>query len=346
MSHSETVKDAVDVVLTWVDGNDPAHRAKMQKYRSGSAHTEATSTTRFDSSGEIYFAVASVLKNLPFVRTIWIVTDAQVPSQLQNFAAAGLCSADKIKVVDHKVILGDCADALPTFNSLTIEAALWRIPGLSNRYIYMNDDFMVLQPLTEDYFFDGNTPVIRGERFKPDHKRFRIKLRRFLRGITGRTPNTRPSYRISQERGAIETGETGDFIHVGHWPHPQLRDAQAEFHESHPEVLARQVRHRFRSVEQYNPVSLTNHLVAHGELGPAPKTAYIKPSSLARTKKATEGFFEVSCVFGCIQSLDEIDPDIRAELLTGLKHLMGKYLPVDIPVGPRENREDHTRSDT
>ncbi len=32
------------------------------------------------------------------------------------------------------------------------------------------------------------------------------------------------------------------------------------YYDAHPEVLERQVSYRFRSVEQYLPVSLANHL--------------------------------------------------------------------------------------
>ena len=38
----------IDAVVTWVDGADPAHRAKIRAHRPDGYHEEASSPTRFD----------------------------------------------------------------------------------------------------------------------------------------------------------------------------------------------------------------------------------------------------------------------------------------------------------
>lgn len=65
---------------------------------------------------------------------------------------------DKIHVVLHEDIIP--AELLPTFNSSTIECFYHNIIGLSDRFIYGNDDMFVLNSCTETDFFDGFTPKI------------------------------------------------------------------------------------------------------------------------------------------------------------------------------------------
>src|SRR5699024_10503723 len=82
-----------------------------------------------------------------FVRHVYIVTDRQVPDWLRK--------NKKVTVVDHKEIFPDLND-LPTFNSHAIEACLHRIPGLSSRFLYMNDDFLFARATTIYKFFTSN----------------------------------------------------------------------------------------------------------------------------------------------------------------------------------------------
>jgi Stealth protein CR2, conserved region 2/Stealth protein CR1, conserved region 1 len=75
---------AIDVVIAWVDGRDPKHRAKRKKYVAdpgGDAKPErvATDERRFSDNDEIRFCLRSIRNYAPWVRTIWLVTDDQVP---------------------------------------------------------------------------------------------------------------------------------------------------------------------------------------------------------------------------------------------------------------------------
>ena len=71
-----------DAVIAWVDGNDPKHLFKKAQALKALGLISAldlngTKATRFANNGEIYYCVASILKYAPFVRRIYIVTDAQ-----------------------------------------------------------------------------------------------------------------------------------------------------------------------------------------------------------------------------------------------------------------------------
>ena len=136
----------LDIVIAWVDGNDVELKRKRHQYLTGGDASDAVSDTRFASNDEIYYNIASILKYVPFCRHIFIVTDNQQPEFLNEFATQGLCDANKIRVVDHREIFAGYTQFLPTFNTRSIESMLWNINGLSDYFIYLNDDFFFNSP--------------------------------------------------------------------------------------------------------------------------------------------------------------------------------------------------------
>jgi hypothetical protein len=153
----------IDAVITWVDGGDPAHRRKLQDFLGAAAggRSPAADPTRFGDCGEIEYCVASLLRYAPWLRTIHIVSDAQTPALIAKLR--GTPFESRVRVVDHREIFAGYEQFLPTFSSLSIETMLWRIPGLAERFIYLNDDFQLLRPLArEDFFRDGGV-VLRGK---------------------------------------------------------------------------------------------------------------------------------------------------------------------------------------
>jgi hypothetical protein len=139
----------VDVVYTWVDGSDPAwRRRRIEAIKSvgrDDAHPEATSEARFTSLDELRYSLRSLERYGDFVRHIYLVTDGQVPPWLR-------LDHPDLTLVPHSTILPE--DALPTFNSHAIEACLHRIPGLSEQYLYLNDDFFFARRATKADYFD------------------------------------------------------------------------------------------------------------------------------------------------------------------------------------------------
>lgn len=144
----------IDYVITWVDGTDPAHLAQQKKYKQEAslAHKEATKSERFIDNGEIYYHIASILKYAPFINHIYIITDNQKPAYLNDFHLENKCAADFISVISHDEIFRDLPAKRPNYNSLSIESALWRIPELSEFFVYANDDFFINGPVTSEDF--------------------------------------------------------------------------------------------------------------------------------------------------------------------------------------------------
>ncbi|MBS43109.1 MAG: hypothetical protein CMH83_08125 [Nocardioides sp.] len=147
----------VDVVLTWVDGSDPAwddaREARLAALTGATARTrESSGRARYLDRGELRYGLRSLHLFAPWVRRIHLVTAGQVPSWLDT-------EHPGIHVVDHRDLLPD--DALPTFNSHAIETSLHRIEGLAEHFVYLNDDFMLGRPIGPEALFTpgGQTSV-------------------------------------------------------------------------------------------------------------------------------------------------------------------------------------------
>ena len=157
------MSEPIDAVFTWVDGGDPQHQKKRREYSAdgklSGTHQHAASATRFSDQGELFYSVLLARKNAPWLRNIYIVTDEQVPSWLTSDMANDL----GVNVVDHKILFRGYEEYLPTFNSMAIEAMIHRIPRLSSRFLYFNDDVFIVRPVAESDYFSEGKPVFRGK---------------------------------------------------------------------------------------------------------------------------------------------------------------------------------------
>lgn len=167
--HKNKVDFPVDLVYTWVDGNDPVWREKRNKYmpeRPTTGHVpNHINDARWRENNELMYSLRSVELYAPWINRIYIVTDGQCPKWLDR-------NHPKIRIVDHSEILP--VDALPVFSSHAIESCIYRIPGLSEHFIYGNDDTFFGSPTQpEDFFNADGTPIVRvkGTRFKRERAR-------------------------------------------------------------------------------------------------------------------------------------------------------------------------------
>lgn len=145
----------VDLVYLWVDGSDKDWLEKKNRYlpKDEQLSIEATDKCRSRDNNELKFSLRSIEKHLSWINHIYIVTDNQIPKWLD-------LSNPKISVVFHKDFMP--TEILPTFNSNVIEQYLYKIEGLSEHFLYANDDVFVNADLTPNFFFtpDGK-PIIR-----------------------------------------------------------------------------------------------------------------------------------------------------------------------------------------
>ncbi|MBR5835849.1 MAG: Stealth CR1 domain-containing protein [Bacteroidales bacterium] len=250
----------IDVVITWVDGDDLAHRRKRRSYASADEldNDDVGGEIRYRSVGEIRYCVASILRFASFVRKIFIVTDGQDP-QLGDFISRNFPGRNyKIEIVDHKTIFEGYESCLPVFNSLAIETMLWRIPGLSDRFIYMNDDVMFAAEVKPEDFFVGDSLVCYASRMSWHFAAFLRRAKHIGRShkIFG--------FKDSMLNAADLLGRHGTFLLLDHTPHTYLRDVMEGYFASHPAAILRNTSHRFRDSSQYNPQEL-GYLLAESQ---------------------------------------------------------------------------------
>lgn len=158
----------VDLIYLWVDGNDPEWRKKKQLYTKVIADdSEVNNIGRYTSNDELKYSLRSVEKYAPWIRKIFIVTDNQVPVWLSK-------EHPKIDIIDHKDIIPP--GILPIFNSTVIEYFLYKIPGLSEHFLFANDDMFFNAQLSPSFFFaeDGH-PIVRLKRKPLGKWHYRIK---------------------------------------------------------------------------------------------------------------------------------------------------------------------------
>ncbi|KAK5848932.1 hypothetical protein PBY51_008615 [Eleginops maclovinus] len=112
---------------------------------SQSKQDEDVSASRFEDNEELRYSLRSVEKHAPWVRHIFIVTNGQIPSWLN-------LDNPRVTVVTHQDIFLNHSH-LPTFSSPAIETHIHRIPGLSQKFIYLNDDVMFGKDVWPDDFY-------------------------------------------------------------------------------------------------------------------------------------------------------------------------------------------------
>jgi hypothetical protein len=328
--------EAIDAVITWVDGSDPAHARKRERVLGPDAAAQhaAADATRFGDCGEVAWCVASLLRFAPWLRRIHIVADEQQPEFLGRIAHTAL--AQRVQLVDHRVIFDGYEQYLPTFSNRSIEAMLHRIPGLAARFLYLNDDFMLLRPVAPEDFFRGESVVLRGRwrdgEARARWQRVRAALANFLHGTRPSTKIARPGQHEAQQLSARMAGFQSRYFQFPHCPAPLRRDTIAAWFAAHPRDLERNLSFRMRSAEQFLTVALANHLelgeghaLIDNRLGtlrlqPAKQSEAALRAELARTAS------DDSLAFLCVQSLDEATGPQRAIVFDYLERQIGHAL--------------------
>eukprot|EP00299_Pterocystis_sp_00344_P017630 c8834_g1_i1.p1 GENE.c8834_g1_i1~~c8834_g1_i1.p1 ORF type:complete len:588 (-),score=179.27 c8834_g1_i1:70-1800(-) len=144
----------VDIVITWYNPDDPQAKAsydsRLQSIDQSGLAPGVTDSKRRTDAGELRYNLRAIEKNVPWVRHVFLVVpdDCTLPSWLDT-------SAPHLRIVRHNQIFSS-SSYLPTFNSQAIESRLHYIPGLSEQFIYLNDDMFINQQVSKNTFFTGD----------------------------------------------------------------------------------------------------------------------------------------------------------------------------------------------
>lgn len=146
-----SVSKPIDFVVTWVDGNDPVWKAEKEAYGENNNRQEIKDNgdERYRDWENFKYWFRAVEKYAPWVNRIYLVTYGHVPTWLN-------INADKLVIVSHDEFIP--SKYLPTFSANPIELNLHRIPGLSELFVYFNDDMFLASPVSPEDFFNGINP--------------------------------------------------------------------------------------------------------------------------------------------------------------------------------------------
>ncbi len=322
-----TVEPPIDAVITWVDGNDPAHQEKRARYLNCLSKTpKDAENTRFSSVDEIRYCVLSLFRFAPFLRHIYVVTDNQVPSVFEEVRRLYPNRADCLRLVDHTEIFRDYEHLLPTFSSFSIETMLFRIPFLSETFVYFNDDFFLVDDVRPSDWFVNGVPVVRG-RWRPTpvvELTLKTTVDLLTRWATfSKMSSVRANYKLGQWRAARLAGFFGKYLWTDHIPRPMRRSVIQEFYSRHPTLAERNASFRIRDVRQYNPQTLAAHLELKRDarfrrdhqsicMKPVDKgNHYVRENLNAAAERMT--------LFLCIQSLDLANEEDRQTIESWLE---------------------------
>lgn len=115
-----------------------------EKYMIGQLSIQDVGAHRFADNEELRYSLRSLYKFAPWVRNIYILTNGQIPNWLNVHHS-------RIKVVTHAEVFQNKSH-LPTFSSPSIEANMHNIPGLSEHFLYFNDDVFLGRPVYPEDF--------------------------------------------------------------------------------------------------------------------------------------------------------------------------------------------------
>ena len=142
----------IDFVLPWVDGSDPAWLAEKNHYLpQHQGRHDAISSNRYQDFGTLRYVLRSIEKNCPWYHKIYLITANQYPEWLRT-------DHPRVEIVSHQQLFMQPQN-LPVFNSSAIEMNLVNLKGLSEQFIYLNDDTVILRPTPPERFFQQGLPV-------------------------------------------------------------------------------------------------------------------------------------------------------------------------------------------
>lgn len=323
----------IDAVIAWVDGYDPRLVEKRNLYLAGAttnAHPGAH-PTRFASINEIKYCVLSILRFAPFVRNIFIVTDGQVPDIFEAIKKHFPEKLGSVRIVDHKEIFEGYEKYLPTFNSISIAHMIWRIKGLSENFVYFNDDTFLVKKMNQQDWFIGSKPVLRGKWvLSPFYRnlwdKFRSGVNKFLLGNSNFKP--RASFHLGQWNSASLLGFKTRYFKSSHTPHTVGRKTVEDFFNSNRALIEKNISYRFRESNQFTFISLSNHLqlLAGNKNISKPGLVYLQPFNRSENyidKKIQQCESSLEIKYMCVQSLELCSKEAHEKVFGWLERIFG-----------------------
>lgn len=323
--HAGDVTFDIDMVFSWVDGNDPEFRTRRAAAMAGHLTNHIVgegdgADARIRQIDELKYALRSVHAFAPWVRRIFIATDSPAPEWLAPHPKVTIVRAE-----DHFTDLS----ALPVYNSHAVESQLHHIPGLAEHFLYSNDDMFFGRALSPTMFFSpgGVTKFIEA--------RERIGLGANNHERSGFENAARVNRQLLWEKfGKIITR------HLEHTAVPLRKSVLLELEREFSQDFARTKASRFRTSTD---ISVTNSLYHYYALMTGRAVQHESAKVLYLDTTLRSGSSEVfglaklpqllkkrKCDFFCLNdgSFPEVSAQDRAQIVGDF---LQRYFPVPAP---------------
>lgn len=150
----------IDIVVPYYNDSDDYWRNIMHDYmeKEGSNDRQVIGEERYRDWENFKYFFRGIEENCKWVNKVFLIVanETQIPEWLDR-------DNPKLRIVLHEEYIPK--ELLPTFNTMTIEIFISRIEDLSDNYIYCNDDYFFLNPMSKNMFFINDLPVYKGETY-------------------------------------------------------------------------------------------------------------------------------------------------------------------------------------
>ena len=143
------MEEKIDFLITWVDVNDPIWIEDFKHYAESEGKDGDFHLSRYRDWDNLRYWFRGVEKFAPWVNKIYFVTYGHVPSWLN-------IDHPKLQIVRHEDFIP--LEYLPTFNSNVIEFYFHKIKGLTEKFVYFNDDMFLINHVRPERFFRDGLP--------------------------------------------------------------------------------------------------------------------------------------------------------------------------------------------
>lgn len=318
MSRERSENNPIDIVIPWVDGNDPAWLAQKAEY-SGEM-TTSVHDYNYQEWGMLKYWFRGIEKYAPWVRNIYFITWGHLPSWLNT-------GCPKLKIINHRDYIPE--KYLPTFSSHTIELNIHRIPGLSEQFVYFNDDtYLIRDTKPEDFFVNGLpcdnavvNPIAPASRYTINSLQFtnaavineHFSKKQVMKKDPWKWYNLKYGSLVLLNLMFTPWGRFPGILEL-HLPNSFRKKTFEEVWEAEPELLDSTCRHKFRNFKtDVNQWIIREWRVCKGEFVPR-STAIGKAynvTDVQSAEKAAAALRNQKRKMICINDhLEEIDPDV------------------------------------
>lgn len=210
----------IDLVITYVDSSDKNWQELYLKYAPQSDDPQVNGEQRFRSNSNFVYLFRGIDKFVPWINKVFLVvqSNSQVPKWINR---------NNVRVVLHEEFIP--CEYLPLFNSQAIEMFLHKIPGLSEKFLYANDDNYFVGKLDKEDFFED-------DKIKTSFTKSRLNLDSY---------DNMPLWKISILNSSLlvnrqeteELKKENTYIAPMHGIRPYLKSKIEEVHDKYGETI-------------------------------------------------------------------------------------------------------------